>query len=113
MYDGQVGVGKVPSRQMLVRPRIFKHNGRIVGYETLQEYVDNNHHTAVAVWTGPVQREDTGGPRQVHLMQLGGPAGQHAQELDCFQAWLLKILKRLGRRWWMDTQPALQDLRDC
>ena len=84
MYDGQVGVRKVPSRQMLVRPRIFKHNGRIVGYETLQEYVDNNHHTAVAVWTGPVQREDTGGPRQVHLEQLGGPAGQHGQELGLF-----------------------------
>jgi len=43
MYEGQVGVGKVPSRQMMVRPRIFKNNGRIVGYETLQEYVDNNH----------------------------------------------------------------------
>ena len=38
----------------------------------------------LAVWTGPVQREDTGGPRQVHLEQLGGPAGQHGQELGLF-----------------------------
>jgi len=42
-YLGQEGVGKIPSRNMMVRPRIYKNNGRVVGYETLQEYVDNNH----------------------------------------------------------------------
>lgn len=43
-YEGQPGVEPMPLRSNMVRPRIFKdNNGRIVGYETLQEYVDNNH----------------------------------------------------------------------
>ena len=28
MYEGQVGVGKVPSRQMMVKPRILKHKSQ-------------------------------------------------------------------------------------
>ena len=42
-YAGQEGVGQMPTRMMMVRPRIYKDNGRVVGYESLQEYVDNNH----------------------------------------------------------------------
>jgi len=44
IYKDEEGVGPVPARSMMTRPRIFKDKtGSIVGYETLQEYVDNNH----------------------------------------------------------------------
>jgi len=44
IYKDGEGVGPVPARSMMTRPRIFKDKtGSIVGYETLQEYVDNNH----------------------------------------------------------------------
>jgi len=43
-YQDNKGVGSVPPRSQMTRPRIFKDKlGAIVGYETLQEYVDNNH----------------------------------------------------------------------
>jgi len=43
-YKDYEGVGPVPARSQMTRPRIFKDiSGTIVGYETLQEYVDNNH----------------------------------------------------------------------
>ena len=43
-YKDFEGVGSVPARSQMTRPRIFKDkSGTIVGYETMQEYVDNNH----------------------------------------------------------------------
>jgi len=42
-YEGEDGVDPMPCRENMTQPRIFKHQGRVVGYESLQEYVDNNH----------------------------------------------------------------------
>jgi len=42
-YEGIDGVDPMPCRENMTQPRIFKHQGRVVGYESLQEYVDNNH----------------------------------------------------------------------
>lgn len=42
-YKDQKGVGPIPSRQQMNPPRIFRYKNKIIGYESVQEYVDNNH----------------------------------------------------------------------
>jgi hypothetical protein len=43
-YQGHPGLGPIPPRREIRRPRVFKDkSGNILGFDSLEEYIDNNH----------------------------------------------------------------------